>query len=403
MTDVPDPSRALARLAQRVVDAPTSSTVAIADQVTALRGQGETVYDFSAGRAFESTPDAVVAAANRALAAGDTHQTPARGTTAFRRACARKLERDSQIVADPTSEIVATMGTKQGLTIAFLALLNDGDEVLVEDPCFVSYQALISWCGGRAVPVRLRSERGFRWDREDLKRAVTPRTRALLLNSPHNPTGTVHTRADLEMVASFAREHDLMVVTDEIYERMTWGDREHLCLASLPGMKQRTITLQGLTKSFSMGGWRIGFAYASPVIASQLEKLQQHLITCPNSFVQAGAIQAFGEAPDAQVLGYWRQWEEKCRQFCARLDGMEGIRCRVPEGGFYAWVDIRAITDDDVAFAARLLREAKVACVPGSTFGEGGKGFLRLTCVKSHEENEAGLRAFQAFLSPWET
>ena len=385
-------------LSSRVLSSAQSSTVHIADKANILREAGQIVYDFSAGRAFEATPNYVMEGAISALKAGDTHQTMAQGTTLYREACARKLKRENGIHANPITEIVATMGCKQGLTISLLALLNPGDEVIVENPCFVSYKQTIQYLGGVAVPVPLLRENNFRWKKEQLLEAVTDKTKAIIICSPHNPTGVVHTMADLEEIASVAREKGIFVITDEPYERMVWGDKKHINLATLPGMKDLTITLMSLTKSFSMGGWRIGFANANPQLIEQMTKLQQHLITCVSSFVQVGGTIAFGQEPRDEVLKYWKDWEEKVNYFTAKLDSIEGLKCYTPEGGFYAWVDISELNIDSETFCDRLLQEEKVAVIPGSSFGSQGDDYIRITCVKSWDEINKGLERICNFV-----
>jgi len=214
---------------RRIVETPSSAPVRLADVAMALREQGRTVYDFSAGRASEATPEHICAAAKRALDEGDTHQTMAQGTTAYRRACARKLVRDNGVEADPDRNIIATMGTKQGLMLALMALLDPGDEVIVEDPCFVSYQPEIRFCGGKAVEVPLRAENRFRWTYADLAAAVTPRTKAILCCNPHNPTGVVLTEGELDVIARVAQERGIYVIVGRRFmSAVPWGGRRHV-------------------------------------------------------------------------------------------------------------------------------------------------------------------------------
>lgn len=378
-------------LSSRILETTPSATVRIADLAAEMRRRGEAIVDFSAGRAVEHTPRYVVETAVEAMRGGDTHQTPAQGKPEYREAVARKLARDNGIEADPETEIIASLGCKQGLTLALLATLNPGDEVLIEDPCFVSYAPTIRFCGGVPVPVRLRRENGYRWTKEDLQAAVTPRTRAILFCSPHNPTGTVHTPGDLDEIAQVAIENDLWVISDEIYERMAWGGREHTCIATRPGMRERSITLMGLTKSFSMGGWRIGFVLAPPAAVSAMVTLQQHLMTCAGAFTQTGGIRALGSEPEPEVLELWAEWEDRCAYMTSRLNEIPGVHCEAPEGGYYAWVDVRELGVPDADLAEQILRDHLVAVVPGSAFGEGGEGFLRITCVRSREELDLGL------------
>lgn len=386
-------------LSQRVLNSQQSSTVRIADKANVLREQGKEIFDFSAGRAFEPTPSYVMEAAIAALRNGDTHQTMAQGTTKYREACSLKLERENGIISNPDSEIIATMGCKQGLTVSLLAILNPEDEVIVEDPCFVSYKQTIQYLGGKAVEVPLLSENNFRWKKEQLLAAVTEKTKAIVMCTPHNPTGVVHSKEDLEEVAYVAKLKNIFVITDEPYERTVWGNRNHYNMATIPGMKELTITLMSLTKSFSMGGWRIGFAYANPMIIRQMTKLQQHLITCVSSFVQAGGTVAFGEPPRDEVLQYWKEWEEKVKYFTNHLDKVNGLKSYMPEGGFYAWVDISKISNDSVEFCDKLLSQENVAVIPGSSFGHQGNNYIRITCVKSWDEINQGLERIHSFVS----
>lgn len=385
-----------ARLSRRLLETEPSATVRIADLASELRRQGLQIVDLSAGRAAEGSPDFVNQAGVAALIGGDTHQTPARGTPAYRAACAAKLHRDNGIEADPEKRIIATFGCKNGLTLALLGTVGPGDEVIIEDPGFVSYRATIGFCGATPVPVPLREEGGWRWSRDDLEAAVTDRTRAILFCSPHNPTGTVHTAEDLEMIASVARGHDLLVISDEIYERTTWQGRKHRCIATLPGMEERTITLMGLTKAFSMGGWRIGFAYAPDDIIQAMVVLQAHLATCAGSFTQAAAAVAFASDP-AHVEDLWRTWERRCTRAATELDRLPGVSCAVPQGGFYAWADVRSVGKTSIEIAEDLLREYHVAVVPGSAFGANGEGFIRVTSVKSDADLDRALERFALY------
>jgi len=251
--------------------------------------------------------------------------------------------------------------------------------------------------------VPIRKQNAFRWDVAELEAAVTTKTKAILLNSPQNPTGTVHTMKDLQDICDVAIKHDLFVLSDEVYERVTWSDRKHICIASLPGMKERTISINSLTKSFCMGGWRIGYVYADTILIDQMEKLQQHLITSSNSFVQAGAAMAFGSAPQKQVLEFWRDWEDKCAFFTSEINALDGLNCAMPEGGFYAWVDISGFGQDSETFARNLLEKEKVAVIPGSAFGPSGEGYLRITCVRRWPEVKEGLARISRFIQNIDT
>ncbi len=379
-------------IAARSPEIPSSATVRIADVVSDMRRRRIDVVDFSAGRAAEHTPAYVIEAAAQAMQRGDTHQTPAQGKPEFREACARKLARDNGIEADPERELIATLGCKQGLFLGLQATLDLGDEVLVEDPGFVSYQPEIQYCGGRAIAVPLP------WTAEALAEKLTSKTRGLVLCSPQNPTGTVHRREDLEIIAGFAKEHDLLVYSDETYERLTWDGHEHISIASLPAMRERTIALMGLTKSFSMGGWRVGFALAPAPILEVMITVQQHVVTCAGSFAQTGAVAAYAEPPREEVRALWEDWEKRCRRVAEALDAIPDVHCSMPEGAFYAWADIRALGEPSATLADRWLDELHVAVVPGSAFGPQGEGYVRITCVRSWEELETGLSRLRSAL-----
>ncbi len=389
----------MVKAAQRVDEVGESATVRIADLAASLRREGLDVLDCSAGRATEHTPDYISKAAVQAIQDGDTHQTMAQGTPAFREACGRKLERENGLVVDPATGIIATMGCKQGLLLSLMATLNPGDEVLIEDPCFVSYEPAIRFCGGEPVRVPLRPGNGFRWQGAELEAARSDRTRAILFCSPHNPTGVVHTPEDLEVIANFAQRHDLIVIADETYERLTWGGKEHMSIATLPGMAERTIGLMGVTKAFCMGGWRVGFAYGPAAVIEGMVVVQQHLVTCAGSFAQTGAARALGESAPTPIVRLWADWEERCKYTVAALDRLSDVTCKMPESGFYAWIDIRETGWGSVDLAERLLVEHHVAVVPGAAFGPSGEGYLRMTCVKSWADLRTGLTRLEKGLA----
>jgi len=378
-------------LARRVSQTPSSGTVGIADLAADLRRRGVHILDFSAGRAAEPSPEYINKAAAQALLTGDTHQTPAQGKPEYRESVARKLQRENDLAVNPDKNVIATLGCKNGLTLALMATINLGDEVIVEDPCFVSYGATIGFCGGKAVPVPLLPENNFRWTSEQLEAAITDRTCCILLCSPQNPAGTVHTEEDLDIIAQVARKHNLWVISDEIYERLTWGSRRHVCMATRPGMKDLAIGLMGFTKTFSMGGWRIGFMYAPEPIIQAGVIFQQHLMTCAGSFTQTGAAVGLSQETRPEVLEMWRDWEKRCKYVTTEINKMPKLSCRMPEGGFYAWIDIRQTGETSAAFCERMLKEQHVALVPGAPFGPSGEGYVRMTCVKSWTDLQRGL------------
>ena len=386
------------RTADRIGRIPESSTVRIADIASMLKRRGESVIDFSAGRAAESTPSFICEAATRAMEAGHTHQTQARGIPMYLDACAGKLARDNGLAMDAETEVIATAGCKEGLLLALFAVVDPGDEVIVEDPCFVSYRPEIELCGGRAVPVPLRAGNNNRWARRDLAAAVTPRTRAILMCSPNNPLGVVHTHDDLEVLQRIAIENDLIVIADEIYDAAVWGGRKHLPIARLPGMRERTIGLMGMTKSYSMGGWRIGYAYADAGVIEKMIVVQQHIMTCASSIGQHAGIAALSEQGNALMQPIWEDWEQRCMRVADGINEIPGLSTIRPEGAFYAWVDISHTGLSSMQFASRLLEHQKVAVVPGDSFGTRTDDYIRMTCVRSADDIEEGLRRISAFV-----
>ena len=386
------------RTADRIGKIPESSTVRIADVASMLKRRGENVIDFSAGRAAESTPSFICEAAIQAMESGYTHQTPARGIPAYLDACAGKLARDNGLAMDAETEVIATAGCKEGLLLALFAVVDPGDEVIVEDPCFVSYQPEIALCGGTAVSVPLHAANDNRWTHRDLAAAVTPRTRAILMCSPNNPLGVVHTRDDLEVLRRIAIENDLIVIVDEIYDAAVWGGRKHLPIAGLPGMRERTIGLMGMTKSYSMGGWRIGYAYAHAGVIAKMIVVQQHIMTCASSIGQHAGIAALSEQGIALMQPIWEDWEQRCMHVADSVNEIPGLSTVRPEGTFYVWVDISRTGLSSMQFASRLLEHHKVAVVPGDGFGTQTDNYIRITCVRSPDDIEEGLRRLSAFV-----
>lgn len=389
----------IGRLSDRASSIPESSTVRIADLALRLRAAGESVADLSAGRASEATDPEICAAATRAMASGHTHQTPARGLVEFREAVAEKLERRNGLQRNPYTEIMATLGCKNGLLLSLLAILDADDEVLIEDPCFVSYAPTITLCGGVPVPVSVDPAEGWRLRAEDLEQAVTSRTKVIILCSPGNPTGAVHTAEDLTEIAQVAKKHNIFVISDEIYEAVTWGGRQHVPIASLAGMRDLVIGLMGMTKSYSMGGWRTGYAYGPADVIERMVMVQQHIMTCASSLGQhAGIVALSAEVTQRLAETTWLEWERRCNVASAALNDINGLSVAPPEGGFYAWIDISETGIGSEAFSVDLLQRYKVAVVPGNSFGASTDHFVRATCVRSEEELSEGIRRIADFV-----
>jgi aspartate/methionine/tyrosine aminotransferase len=293
---------------------------------------------------------------------------------------------------------MATMGCKEGLLLSLLSVIDPGDEVIIEDPCFVSYRPTVELCGGVTVSVPLRPENKYRWTRKDLSAAVTPRTKAIIFCSPHNPTGVVHTREDLEVIRSVATANSLIVIADEIYDATVWGGRKHIPIASLADMQGRTIGLMGMTKSFSMGGWRVGYAYADRNIISKMIVVHQHIMTCASSIAQRGGSAALSNEGIACMQPIWREWEQRCMHAADRINEIPGLATTRAEGTFYCWIDISKTEIPSREFAQQLLKREKVAVVPGGTFGSRSDGFIRVTCVRSWDELNDGIRGLARYV-----
>jgi len=385
-------------VSRRVARVSQATTTRLSNLAASLKLFGTDVIDLGADSSPDSTPTFISAAAARALADGHTHQTPARGNPEMLRAAATKLKRDYDLNVEWDTSILATMGCKQGLLLALLALLNHGDEVIVEDPCSPSYDPTIRFAGGQPVRVPLRNENHFRWTKADLEAAITRHTRAILMCAPHNPTGTVPSESDLDVVRAVAEKYDLIVIVDEAYEQLTWGGRRHTCLAKLPTMWDRTITLRSLSNVYAMGGWRIGYAFGREDFIAAMETVQQHLVSSPSVFAQTSAAVALSSKPPESLRSMWADWERRCHFVAAEVNTMEQASCVPPEGGFHAWVDIKRTDRQSRDLANELLKEYHVSVIPGSTFGPHGEGYLRLTCVRSWKELRTGVKRLRKAL-----
>ncbi|MFE9493201.1 pyridoxal phosphate-dependent aminotransferase [Streptomyces collinus] len=372
-----------ARAAARFHAVEESATYAVFDMVARMRAQGLEVVDLGGGEPDFDTAGHVVDEAVGALRDGFTHYTPSRGLPALLRAVSAKLAEDNGVVADAATDIVVTPSAKHALFAALVTVLDPGDELLVPTPSWVSYTEMARLIGARPVQVALDGADGFRITAELLERHVSPRTKALLVNSPNNPTGRSLTAEEAAVIARFAQEHDVLLISDEIYEKILYDGRAHLSLAAQPGCADRTITVNGFSKGYAMTGWRLGYAAGPTDLMAQLLKVQQHTVGCTASFVQRGGIAALtGSQEPVEWMG--AQYAARRDLVVAGLNSLPGVSCSPPDGAFYAFADIRGTGfADSASFAQWLLREAAVAVMPGSAFGAGGEGFVRLSFATS--------------------
>ena len=308
------------------------------------------------------------------LEKGHTSYTSNLGTPALRREVCRYVEKNYHVSYNPDNECIITIGVSEALDIAMRSLLNPGDEVLYTEPCFVSYPAEVRMAHGVPVPIETRFEDEFALDPEVLRRKITPKTRVLLLNFPCNPTGAVMPVENLRKVAEIAIEHDLVVITDEIYSELLY-EGEHVSIASLPGMRERTLFLHGFSKAFAMTGWRIGYACGPREIIDAMMKVHQYAIMCASTTAQEAALEALRNGAKEMA----RMRDSYCERRNLIVDGLNriGLECLLPKGAFYAFPSVRSTGLDSTEFAERLLKAERVAVVPGVAFGASGEGFVR--------------------------
>ena len=342
------------------------------------------------------TPEQIREAAIRSIKQGHTHYTSNFGMIQLREAIARDLERRFDVSYDPATELMCVAGVSEALGVTFQAILDPGDEVLSPDPFYVAYPPNVIMAGGDFIAVPTYERNEFRLIVEDLEQFVTPKTRALLMGFPANPTGAVMSRSDLEEVAEFVRRHDLLVVIDEIYARLTYRGR-HVCFASLPGMKERTILLGGFSKAYAMTGWRLGYVAAPPEALEAMMKVHQYVMMSAPTVAQYAALEALrsGEE-DVQLM--LAEYDRRRRLVVDRFNGM-GLHCFEPRGAFYAFPDISSTGLDDESFAERLLFEERVAVVPGSAFGACGRGHVRACYATSYEKLVEALDRTERFVA----
>ena len=355
------------------------------------------VISLGIGEPDFDSPPAVVAAGIRALEEGHSHYTSNAGILELRQALAGNLERLYGVVYNPASEIVITVGGSEALYLSCVALLNPGDEVIIPTPCFVSYQAEVYLAGGVPVEIACRMEDNFDVDPERIEAAVTPRTKAILLGFPNNPTGAVATRERLLEIARIAEKYDLVIISDEIYDRLVYGGHKHVCFPSLPGMHARTVLLGGFSKDYAMTGWRLGYACAPAEILKGLIRIHQYTVMSAPTIAQIAGIAALKDIDEA-VQEMTEEYDRRRRLIVAGLNRI-GLPTFEPKGAFYAFPKVSVTGLDDETFATRLLNEEHVAIVPGNSFGLGGEGFCRCSYATAYTKIEEALRRIELFVN----
>jgi aspartate aminotransferase len=374
-----------------------SATVAISNLVAKKRREGMDIVSFSVGEPDFDTPQHIKDAAIKALQEGKTKYVPGPGIPELREAVAEYHAKENRIPCKAENVLIAP--SKQSVLYSILAVADQGDEVVIPDPAWVSYEPMVQWAHAKPVGVPLVAETGFRMTAEAVAKAITRKTKAIVLNSPSNPTGGVNTDADVKGIADLAKDHDLWVISDEMYQKIRFGGAPHLSPASLPDMADRTITLDGCSKTYAMTGWRIGWAVAPRPAWVELDKLQSQSLTHCTSFAQYGAVAAVN-GPKDSVETMRKEFEARRDLIVAGLRALPGVTCPVPGGAFYVFprFDPRHWGGlDDDALCMQLIDKAGVATTPGSSFGAHGKGHLRLSYATSRDRIQEGLKRMAEF------
>jgi aspartate/methionine/tyrosine aminotransferase len=363
-----------------------------------LEADGKKIVHLEIGEPDFATPDNIIEAGISALQNGYTHYTPASGIMEARQAVAEFVTRTLKAEVDPT-EVVLVPGSKNVLLFTLLACIEPGDEVILPDPAYPAYASQVNFIGAVPKLVTLREETGFRMDLDQLEGLVTPKTRMLIINTPQNPTGGVLTEEDVRFVCELAHKHDLLVVSDEIYSQLVYGF-QHVSPLSQPGMRERTVLMDGLSKSYAMTGWRLGYAVAPKALAAKLDQLMINSSSCAAGFTQMAAIEALS-APESEhaVHRMVKVFERRRDLVVDALNAIPGVRCAKPQGSFYAFPSIQGTGFDERDLADRLLTEAGVAVLPGTAFGEAGKGYIRLAYTQSEDELGRGLKQIADFIA----
>ncbi|MBE7010336.1 MAG: pyridoxal phosphate-dependent aminotransferase [Ruminococcaceae bacterium] len=381
-----------------------STTLAIDSKFKAMKAEGLDVVGFGAGEPDFETPDYIKKAAIEAIQNGMTRYTPAAGTLELRKAVCEKLSRENGLSYEP-AQIVVSNGAKHSLVNTFMAILNPGDEVLIPAPFWVSYPEMIKIADGVPVIMQTSETDNFKVTAEELKKAITPKTRAVVLNSPSNPTGMVYTEDELKAIADVIVEHDLYVISDEIYEHLIY-EGKHVSIASFGDeIKKRTIIINGVSKTYAMTGWRIGYAAACPEVAKVMANLQSHATSNPNSIAQAATVAALSGGEE-EIAVMKKAFAERRDYMVERINAIPGVSCKKPNGAFYVLMNISGVkgrtiggkrieTSDD--FAEAFLNVAKVAVVPCSGFGN--DDFVRWSYATSMENICEGMNRLEAFLA----
>ena len=382
------------RLANRMSRLGTETAFEVLNKARALERQGKKIVHLEIGEPDFDTPGNVVEAAVQALHKGWTHYGPSAGLPDLRQAIAEEVSR-TRAVECSSDEVVVVPGGKPIIFFSILALVDEGDEVIYPNPGFPIYESMIQYIGGKAVPIRLREERDFGLDVNELASLITDRTKLIIINSPHNPTGGVLSKGDIHDIADAVADRNILVLSDEIYSRLIF-DGQHYSIMSIPGFKERTILLDGFSKTYAMTGWRMGYGVMRPDLATQITRLMTNSNSCTASFTQVAGIEAI-RGDQSSVEKMRTEFQRRRDVFVAGLNKIKGFSCRMPKGAFYVFPNIQKTGWKSKKLADALLEEAGVACLSGTSFGDFGEGYLRFSVANSLENLNAALERVDAW------
>jgi aspartate/methionine/tyrosine aminotransferase len=384
------------RLAERMSRLGTETAFEVLNRARALEAQGKDIIHLEIGEPDFDTPANIVDSGVAALRAGWTHYGPSAGFPELRQAIAEEVSRTRGVNVTP-EEVVVVPGGKPIIFFLILALIDEGDEVIYPNPGFPIYESMIRYVGGGAVPIRLAEEKDFSLDVDELAGMINDRTRLVILNSPHNPTGGVLNKRDLEQIAEAIGDRNIFVLSDEIYSRLIFDGQHHSIIAE-PGFKERTILLDGFSKSYAMTGWRMGYGVMRPDLAVQIARLMTNSNSCTASFTQVAGVEAL--RGDQSSVDHMREEFQRRRDaFVTKLNKIKGFSCRMPMGAFYVFPNITGTGWKSKSLADALLEEAGVACLSGTSFGEFGEGYLRFSIANSMENLDRALGRIEEWIA----
>lgn len=383
-------------LSSRVQNIQASPLVSLMNKGKRLRAEGQNVLGFGGGEPDFDTPDRISEAAIRDLKSGDTHYVESLGQDSLRKRIAQKLEEENGIKVDWKTQILVTPGAKMAIFLVLSSILNPGDKVIIFEPAWVTYRQGVEWNGGKVTGVPLSREDHFHITREKLEHAYSPETKAMIVTNPCNPTGRVLTEGEIQTIADFVEEHHILVIADEIYERLVYNGRKHISLGTIDKIRDYVITTNGCSKSFAMPGWRVGYIAAHPDLIRQVLKLVQNTFTCIPGFVSQGAREAFDCKEEVEAMR--KEYERRRNYIVASLDQLPHVSCYLPEGAFYIMPHFDLDGMDSFGIANFLLEKCQIMAAPGDVFGSGGEKSVRMSYACSMDMLEEAVARLKKVL-----